>query len=921
MRILFSFIALFCISFSFAQKATISGVLTDLDMNNEVLPFANVMVKGTTIGTTTNENGEFSVSVEAGTHTIVFSFLGYKTETETITVEKGKNYTITKALGSESVMLEDVVLTATVNREKESALLMEQKGAVEIKQSIGAQEMSRKGVSDVSGAVAKTSGVTKQEGSGNIFVRGLGDRYNSTSMNGLPIPSNDPEKKNITLDIFSTDIVESVSIDKIYSSKIYGDFGGGNIDIISKEYNGDGLLSLGMQSAVNTNAVSNSNFRLQKGYSFVGFSNSPVPNNPLSGYNFQNSLNPDYRTPWGGGGNLTGGKRFRFGSESQISVFGTVSFDNRYTSITDGFAKAVNNIGTPTKDFHSYENFNYTTNTTGLFNLAYRINSNHKLKYSTVFINSSDQTLKEYNGNIVDVTNEGGFIRRSDYNKNSVFINQLLGEHKYNQLGLNWGISYNQVNGDMPDRTTITLKRNTDNQFIIANNSASDNQRYYQKLVEDEYAANIAADYKFQKSDIGYKGKVTVGFNTKLKQRDFQATQFNFKINANTPDATSTVVDPNNIDAYFNSNNFASNYFKIVTYNGGASNPEAALRPQTYNGLQLVSGAFTSVEYKFSELFVLVAGLRSEQVYQRVNWETQLSPEGGRNKLLKDALLPNITGKLKLTEDQNFRFGLSKTYTLPQFKERALFIYEDITEAKFGNPYLYASDNYNADLKWELFPKSDEVIAVSGFYKYIINPINEITIASSSNDISYANTGDWGYVYGLELEAKKNILDITNDVTSEKISCGGNLSLMKSNQELNDTKVRAETEGLINTNFNTNRSEFSGASNVLFNADVTYSLDWKESGRNIMATIAGNTYSDKLYAIGNLGRGNIVEKSLWMLDFIVKSKLNKKMGLGLSAKNLLNPTFRRVQENNNNDITILSFKKGMNISLSLNYLF
>jgi len=181
---------------SFAQnKGTVSGTLTDKDLNNEPLPFANVIIKGTNIGVTTNETGKYSLSIEAGTYTIQFSFLGYETIEEKIVVKAGETLTIDKALGSGSYQLQDVVIQKVVSREKESALLLEQKNAVEIKQSIGAQELSRKGVSDVATAVTKTTGITKQEGSGNIFVRGLGDRYNSTTLNGLPIPSNDPEKR------------------------------------------------------------------------------------------------------------------------------------------------------------------------------------------------------------------------------------------------------------------------------------------------------------------------------------------------------------------------------------------------------------------------------------------------------------------------------------------------------------------------------------------------------------------------------------------------------------------------------------------------------------------------------------------------------------------------------------------------------
>jgi hypothetical protein len=186
-------------------------VLTDKDANNATLPFANAAIKGTTIGTTTDEKGKYSLPVAAGNYTVVFSFLGYENVEVPVTVKVGETVTINKALGSGSYKLEDVVVKASAGgREKESALLLDQKKAVEIKQSIGAQEMARKGVSDVATAVTKTTGITKQEGSGNIFVRGLGDRYNSTTMNGLPIPSNDPEKKNINLEIFSTDIVEYV---------------------------------------------------------------------------------------------------------------------------------------------------------------------------------------------------------------------------------------------------------------------------------------------------------------------------------------------------------------------------------------------------------------------------------------------------------------------------------------------------------------------------------------------------------------------------------------------------------------------------------------------------------------------------------------------------------------------------------------
>ena len=160
------------------NKGIIAGTLTDKDLNNESLPFANVSIKGTNIGVTTDETGKYTISVDAGSYTIQFSFLGYETVEEKVEVKAGETVTINKALGSGSYQLKDVVIQNTVSREKETALLAEQKKAVEIKQSIGAQEMSRKGVSDVEEGLTKITGITKV-GSRGLFVRGLEDRYNN----------------------------------------------------------------------------------------------------------------------------------------------------------------------------------------------------------------------------------------------------------------------------------------------------------------------------------------------------------------------------------------------------------------------------------------------------------------------------------------------------------------------------------------------------------------------------------------------------------------------------------------------------------------------------------------------------------------------------------------------------------------------
>ncbi|OJX51034.1 MULTISPECIES: TonB-dependent receptor [Flavobacterium] len=910
MKIKLLFITLLLSTLGFAQsKSTISGVITDKDLNNETLPFATVTVKGTTTAAQTDMDGKYTLTVKPGTHVLVFAFLGYESQEETVTIKAGETKTINKALSSGSVTLEDVVIESVQSRQKETALLMEQQKAVEIKQNIGAQELSRKGVSDAAGAVTKVTGISKQEGTGNIFVRGLGDRYNSTSMNGLPIPSNDPEKKNIALNLFSTDIVEYISIDKVYNPRIFGDFAGGNVDIISKDFKGNGLFEIELGSVVNTNAIKQDNFILQQGPNKLGYSNADLPNNPLGSYSFKNSLIPEKEAPYGGNANFKAGKSFDIGNEGRLSLFATAGFANGF-SYREGINQSVSAQGAKLKSFDQ-KTYSYNTNTTGMFNAAYRINPDHKINYNFLFVNSSSQVNDEYRGFIRDLAeDDNGFIRRGTYTQNKLMINQLLGTHKItDKIDLNWGTSFNRIKSEMPDRTQNTLKYINDfNGYVLGVNTTTDNHRYFQNLTEDELAANVSADYKFGKTEDGsQKGKLTVGYSGRFKKRDFDAIQFNFRI---ATDQMNTVVDPYNLDAFFNQTAYNNGAFQIEAFSG--------LTPQIYTGDQKIHAGYFNLEYKLSEKLTSLIGVRAEKVYQKVFWRTQLDNSGRSNTFDKNEILPSIVLKYELNDKQNLRFGASKTYTLPQFKERALFVYEDVTEIKVGNPDLYPSQNYNVDLKWEFFPKNEEIISVGAFGKYILDPINEITLASSTNDISFLNTGDTGYVVGAEFEIRKNVFEV-DSANRSKLSAGFNASYMKTSQDLDSEKVRKETS--YNINLTSSKDSFTGAADLLMNADLTYIKEWDKSDSSIMATLAYAYSSDRLYALGVETKGNLVDKAIGSLDFILKTKLNKSLGINFTARNILDPKVKRVQENRTEDITVLSYKKGVGLNLGLTYQF
>lgn len=902
-KISLSLLFIIQISFVFAQTG-VKGVVLDLET---VKPMEGVtlQIRNSSYGARTDAKGEFFIALPKNKdkeYVIVASMMGYDTDSAAFTVFENNVEFVSLALLSKNSVLEEVVITTRRERASEVALLDLRRQSNLAVELIGAQELSRKGVGDAAMAVSKMSSVSKQEEGSQVYVRGLGDRYNSTSLNGLPIPSNNPELKNINLDLFSTGIIDYLSVDKVYNSYIPGDFAGGNVDIATKNYSGEGMFEITVGGNTNTNVLEKwDNFQLQAGPNVSGFVNYGVPSNPRGGFNFQNSLNPVNRTPLSGNIGLIGGKSFNLENNHRLNLFATANFSNDY-SYRQGINRIVAAGGEQLKDFEQVR-FGYTTNSTGMLNANYVLNPRHSINYNFLFVNTSDQFRDNYYGFIRDMAeNNTGIVQRGTFQQNKLFVNQLLGNHRLtDKIDVNWGASYNNIISNMPDRTQNIMRIDEDLMYrVLVQNNAPDNHRYFQHLTEDEIAFNVAGHYKLGGAD-DVKGRLSIGYNGRIKRRDFEDIQYNFPMNAT---GLAFRVEPDQLDLFYNQQNFENELFRITGYSLDF--------PQIYSGDQDIHAFFAQGEYRLTDKLTGTLGMRYENIKQSIYYETILDRSGTTNTFTRNGFLPNINLKYELDNRQNLRLGASRTYTLPQFKERAYFIYEDVTEVKIGNPDLYPSQDYNLDLKWELFPTASELLSVGLFGKYIVDPINEVTLASATNDISYLNTGDWGHVYGVEMEFKKDLITFDNS----KLIVGANAAYMKTNQELSAEKVREETS--YNLNLTYDEASFTGASDFLVNADLSYMRSWA-SGSDIMATIVYNYFSDRLYALGTEGKGNQIDLGVGTLDFIVRYKLNHRFGFDLGARNLLDPTYERVQQNANASIPIVTYKKGMRFSLGLRF--
>jgi len=923
MKLKFLLIALFIMAAGFAQdNGTVTGTVLDKDMNSEPLPFASVAVKGTSIATNTDENGKYTLSVPAGDYTLSFNFMGYETVDVPVTVVAGQTKTVDQTLTSTSVQLQDVVIETVVNREKEATLLLDQQKAIEMKQVIGAQELSRKGLGDAAAAVVKTTGVAKSEGVNNVFVRGLGDRYNSTTLNGLPLPSEDPEYKNISLEFFGSNIIKNVGINKTFSSNLYGDVGGANIDITSKDADKKSILSASAGAGFNTNALSNTVLVADGAYNYFGLlkNGTDVPFKNLTTYGFKTSLKPsEQSTPVNTNFNIVAGHKFDLPNDQSISVFGVVLNESTF-QYKEGASKQISANGGKVQDL-KFERSEYKASQAFLGNAKYRFGAGRSLSYNSVFLHDNNQSVADYNGfarNVNDNTDfaNKSFIRRQQLNNNNLFVNQLLGEYKVNdKINLNAGVAYNTIRASEPDRRTNSYDYDYNGTngggYTISSNSSGANNRYFSTLKENDVTGKAEADYTFN-PESSLQKILTVGVNVRNTTRDFSNTQFNFDFNNPVP------VDINNPDALFN-----QAYLDLGKLNGGYNlvtsrgSNERAFDPFYYEGKRHIYAGFAQIVYPFNDKLTAQVGVRYESFKQTVDWDTNISSSvtdltTPRSDIKKSYVLPSLNLKYVLNDKNTVRFAASQTYTMPQFKETAPFLYEDVNFSSFGNPYLNPSTNYNVDLKYDWYLSKKEIISVGAIYKYIKDPISRVRVLNASNDLSYVNT-EKAFVTGLEVEVRKNIFSYEADTKRNDLTFGFNGSYLYTEQVQND-----DSRDRLNVQFTHSKGKMQGAAPILVNTDFSYNAT--NENNSFTSTVVFSYFYNKVYSVGTAENENLIEKSVPALDFINRFELLKsKLAINLNFKNILNPKYRITQEAQGTDYEISTYRKGMFVSLGLNW--
>lgn len=483
---------------TFAQ--TLSGRV--LDEENQPIPFSNIIVKGTTIGTTSDFDGLYSLDLPSENVVVLFSFIGY--ETQEITTSGGF---LDVKLVPLSSQLEEVFVTARRSVRSETAMVLDKKNIVGVQTSIGGQELSKKGISNVEDGLKKVSGITFNNN--RINVRGLDDRYNQITLNGIPLPSNNSDKKNIDLNILPTAVTDNIKVRKSYSSEQWSNIGGAQIDI----------------SSANIRNIFNVGYRLSLN------SQTPTPNSNLS---------------------LQWGKDGDFGIYYGFNLI----HDNQNR---DGIIRLVNKQGNNVLDYNFDERVTQIIPSSILV-LSYMKN-NFDIKNSTIFITQIGKSDRETFGQHFDYSNDLKTIRITP-TQHTLFTNQLK---------IGYGIfdlttSYSRVESGEKDREQYVFLY--DGEYQFNNIDKLDNHKFNNTNIEDRFSSTLEAELSGEKLNHQFGLSNQIALNTfDYTQQYYDLSGVNSLYQINPNNYSEYINDPTTIKMWVN--NPASKVDGYTMINGG----------------------------------------------------------------------------------------------------------------------------------------------------------------------------------------------------------------------------------------------------------------------------------------------------------------------------------------------------------------
>lgn len=957
-------------------KGGIRGTIYDADFNIPV-PAVRVSVPEVNRATNTVDDGHYAFAdLPPGIYTVMFAKEGFQRETRiNVLVTPGAFAEVdTRLFGEYTDMDELVVSDIDLGGASDVGLLNLRAQSVVMMDTVGSEMMSRAGAGTAAAALKLVTGASVQDGKYAV-IRGLSDRYTSSMLNGVRLPTADKDRRAVQMDQFPSAMIESIQITKNFMPDLQGDASGGGINIITKSVPDKLVLSASVSVEYDTEATGNGDFLTYKGGGnklggmrgmldpiFWQHDDLTGPRGLEDSYSMQlerMAPGPNYGTKLAAGNMwnlaegvtagvlLSGsyGQKYKYRESEKLGIKDPDTVSSHTETDDDKFAQVYTSTDEQLWSTSLTMGIQSECNEiklTGLYtHLARDIVD---LRYGEYTPELYRSRTNGYQGQIFGYDETwsrgreivGGVMQYTENGNGSV---QLTGKHTFESLNdtvLDWTASFNVAESSEPDRRSIkggydfnrtilydeTHTMTSSNQTSLF--SLSDFQRRWQDT--REAGPQVQANIKLPFTVHDWQGYVKSGVFGDYIDRTYRSRVYALSDYPLIP-----ADDEYDYSHYgLMDNILLGNPLPGVEYDG-RQEIEAwyvMTRLPLPEWVDLVTGArlertlltteLWDVEQDLIWLYLVGTDPGNSYTYGRVYFESNRDPAEGAVNLQEQHLLPVVSLTVKPQDQFSLRLSYGETIARPTFKELTPVLYQEFDSSRIflGNPNLEISTLKNYDLRLEWRPDArGDLLAASYFFKSIVGPIQYTSFKSTtggSEDYIVPENYEAGTVSGFEFEVRKEMAFIWSGL--EGLVCGANATLQTSSVEYTDHLRQALAQG---GSPETSRP-MDGQPDILVNLNLVYEYAPLGVSLGLFYNLKGEVYvAGESWSPQNGYVPNQVELPVNTLDASFGLKFAKIWRLGIEAKNILDPKIETIYRGPMGDLPNSSYRQGRTYSMSL----
>ncbi len=948
-----------------AQSGTIRGTVTE-DATGEPLIGVTVLIKGMIKGSTTDFDGKFEIIIKPGTYNLQVSFISFQTLTINGLVINADQVTLLDQLRlkEDIEVLEEVVITAEVVKTTEEALLTVKRKSINLIDGISAAGFRKTGDSDAALATKRITGVSV-EGGRYVYVRGLGDRYTKSILNGVDVPGLDPDRNTLQLDIFPTNVLNNIIVSKSFTADLPADFTGGIVNIETKDFPDLKTMNVSVGLGYNPSMHFNSTYTTYEGggTDFLGFDDgtrdlpfsdneilvsangkpqpgvvlNPTGQKGTTYIRHLRSFNPvltairessfmDYNLGFSTGnqfekGRNTFGYNFAFSYRNSTEFYGNATY-NRY-GLADNVA--INELEVRESQFGDFGYNNVLVG--GLAGIALRRDrANYRINLLHLQNGESRAGIFTFIGSDLgsDFTS---FQHNLEYTERQMTNVMLAGEHHFEQGNWNveWKVAPTRSVLDDPDIRFTRYEIRASGDFSITSEGGFP-ERIWRELNEDNLVMKVDVAKEYQLS--GRNAKLKFGVANTFKERDYNIRRFQFVVDSDIK----LTGDPNEILAEENlypqgGNQFDGNYFNV---------PFLPNNPNFYESAINNIAFYVSAEVSATDKLKAVFGIRAEDYTQKYTGINQLATIVSKDSIVIDEFefYPAVNLIYSLTDRQNIRASYSRTTARFSFKEATYAqIFDPLTGRTFNGALNRDEDPQigdvfwdghikstlidNFDLRWEFFKERGQTISVSGFYKKFTNVIEIVQSATVDNNFQPRNVGN-ASVIGGEFELRQGLEPISPHLSNFQLNA--NITVLDSRIDMSNTEFNSRVANAREGQVIKRTRDLQGQAPYIINVGLSY--DGLNNG--LEAGLFYNVQGGTQVFTGIADRPDIFSVPFNSVNFNANKTFGpeERIRLGMKVSNILRDKKEQVYRSfGSSDKFFQSLSPGTRISVSFRYSF